>query len=65
VNSFAPKLANTKVVLSSADISPFSGSGTLRGFVLGNPAGWSDANLVADRRRPKPSRRAASRSRSK
>jgi hypothetical protein len=47
VNSFAPKLTNTKVELSSADISPFSGSGTLRGFVMGNPAGWSGANLVS------------------
>ncbi len=47
VNSFAPKLTNTKVELSSADISPFSGSGTLRGFVIGNPAGWSDANLAS------------------
>ncbi len=50
VNNFAPKLTNTKVALSSADISPFSGSGTLHGFVLGNPAGWSDADLVAVRK---------------
>jgi hypothetical protein len=47
VNSFGPKLTNTKVELSSADISPFSGNGTLRGFALGNPAGWSDADLVS------------------
>lgn len=47
VNGYAPKLTGTKVELSSADISPFSGSGTLRGFAMGNPSGWSDANLVA------------------
>ena len=47
VNSFAPRLTNTTVTLSSADISPFSGSGTLRGFTMGNPAGWSDAKLVS------------------
>jgi uncharacterized protein involved in outer membrane biogenesis len=47
VNSFAPRLTNTTVTLSSADISPFSGNGTLRGFSMGNPAGWSDAKLVA------------------
>jgi hypothetical protein len=47
VNSFGPKLTNTRLTLSNADISPFSGSGTLRGFVIGNPAGWSDADLAS------------------
>lgn len=47
VNSFGPRLTNTRVTLSNADISPFSGSGTLRGFVIGNPAGWSDADLAS------------------
>jgi uncharacterized protein involved in outer membrane biogenesis len=47
VNGYAPKLTGTKVVLSSADISPLSGNGTLRGFVIGNPAGWSDASLAS------------------
>jgi hypothetical protein len=47
VNSFGPKLTNTRLTLSNADISPFSGSGTLRGFVIGNPSGWSDADLAS------------------
>jgi hypothetical protein len=47
VNSYGPKLTNTRVSLSNADISPFSGSGTLRGFKIGNPAGWSDADLAS------------------
>lgn len=47
VNGYAPRLTNTKVELASASISPFSGSGTLRGFMIGNPEGWSDANLAS------------------
>jgi hypothetical protein len=47
VNGYGPKLTNTRVSLSNADISPFSGSGTLRGFKIGNPAGWSDADLAS------------------
>ncbi|MBI3885238.1 MAG: hypothetical protein HY302_05855 [Opitutae bacterium] len=41
VNSFGPKLTRTKVELASATISPFTGSGTLKGLFVGNPAGWS------------------------
>lgn len=47
VNNFAPKLTQTKVVLNSAKISPLSGVGTLSGLVVGNPQGWSDANLCS------------------
>ncbi len=47
VNNFAPKLTQTTVVLSSAKISPLSGVGTLSGLVVGNPKGWSDANLCS------------------
>jgi hypothetical protein len=47
VNNFAPKLTQTKVVLNSATISPLTGSGTLSGLVVGNPKGWSDANLCS------------------
>lgn len=42
VNSFGPKLTQTKVELARATISPFTGSGTLTGLVVGNPQGWSD-----------------------
>ncbi len=45
VNRFGPQITQTSVVLTSAAISPLSGSGTLSGLVVGNPKGWSDANL--------------------
>lgn len=47
VNRFGPALLGTKVVLSGAQISPFSGSGTLSGLVVSNPPGWSDANAIS------------------
>lgn len=42
VNTFGPKLTQTKVELAGAQLSPLTGSGTLTGFKVGNPAGWSD-----------------------
>jgi len=47
VNNFAPKVTQTKVVLAGATISPLSGTGTLRGLVIGNPEGWSDNDLCS------------------
>jgi len=47
VNRVGPKLAQTKVELVSAKISPLAGSGTLSGFTVGNPAGWSDGNALS------------------
>lgn len=47
VNSFAPKITQTKVSLDHSTISPLSGSGTLSGLVIGNPKGWSDGNICA------------------
>ncbi len=41
VNSFGPKLTQTKVELAGANISPLTGSGTLTGLFVSNPAGWS------------------------
>lgn len=41
VNAFGPKITQTKVELASAVISPLSGSGTLKGLTVGNPAGWN------------------------
>lgn len=40
VNKMGPKITQSKVELSSARISPFSGQGTLSNLVVGNPAGW-------------------------
>ena len=47
VNSFGPKLTQTKVVLAGANLSPLTGSGTLSGLSVGNPAGWSDGDAFA------------------
>lgn len=47
VNKFGPEITQTKFVLESASISPFSGSGTLQGLVIGNPKGWSENNLCS------------------
>jgi hypothetical protein len=44
VNKFGPGITQTKVELQGAAISPLSGSGTLTGLAVGNPAGWSNAN---------------------
>lgn len=41
VNSFGPKLTKTKVELAGAQLSPLTGSGSLSGLFVGNPAGWS------------------------
>ncbi len=45
VNRFAPGITQTTVVLGGATISPLSGSGTLKGLVIGNPKGWSENNF--------------------
>ena len=42
VNRFAPMIVHTKVHLDSASLSPVSGGGTLKGLVVGNPAGWGE-----------------------
>ena len=47
VNSFAPKLTQTKVTLASARMSPLNGSGTRNGLVIGNPTGWSENNICS------------------
>ncbi len=44
VNKFGPQITQTKVELKSANVSPLSGAGTLTGFSVGNPAGWSEGN---------------------
>jgi hypothetical protein len=40
VETIGPRITKTDVCLSSANISPFSGSGSLNGFVIGNPEGF-------------------------
>lgn len=46
VNTFAPRITGTKVTLDDVQISPLSGSGTLSGLFIGNPAGWSSDKLA-------------------
>jgi hypothetical protein len=47
VNNFGPKLTQSKVVLAGANLSPLTGTGTLTGLSVGNPAGWSDGNAFS------------------
>lgn len=47
VNAFGPMLTQTEVELQGARISPFTGSGTLKGLTVGNPEKWSDNNAVS------------------
>jgi hypothetical protein len=42
VNRYGPKLTQTRVALTEANISPLSGKGSLRGLSVDNPKGWSD-----------------------
>lgn len=45
VNNVAPRVTQTNVQLADASLSP-AGSGTLTGFAIGNPAGWTDTNAI-------------------
>ena len=51
VNTYGPKLTQTKVELASVRLSPLSGSGTLTGLSVGNPAGWSAGRSSTTSRR--------------
>jgi hypothetical protein len=42
VNNVGPRVTQSKVELATANLSPFSGTGTFKGLVVGNPAGWSE-----------------------
>jgi hypothetical protein len=47
VNRVGPKVTQSKVVLRSATISPLAGTGTLGGFTVGNPEGWSGGDVLS------------------
>lgn len=50
VEAFVPQMTQTTVVMDGLDVSPLTGSGTVRGFVLGNPEGYqSDYSIAFDR----------------
>jgi hypothetical protein len=40
INAFGPRLTQTTVNLTAAQLSPLSGTGTLVGLAVGNPKGW-------------------------
>jgi hypothetical protein len=40
INAFGPRLTQTKVELTAAQLSPLSGTGDLLGLSVGNPKGW-------------------------
>lgn len=44
--TYGPQFTQSKVELKSADISFFTGSGALKGFVLGNPKGFTEPNAL-------------------
>lgn len=46
VNRYGPPITKTRVELSGAEISPLTGSGTIKGLVIGNPPGWHSARAV-------------------
>jgi hypothetical protein len=47
VETFGPQVTQTPVTLASVNISPFTGSGTLKGLNVGNPAGFKSENIFA------------------
>ena len=47
VNNLGPKLTQSRVELAGATLSPLTGSGTLSGLTVGNPAGWSEGNAFS------------------
>jgi hypothetical protein len=47
VNKVGPQVTQTSVELGSAQVSPFSGHGTLSNLVVGNPPGWQSAHAFS------------------
>lgn len=47
VNRLGPKVTQTDVALEDAQLSPFTGRGTLQNLSVANPAGWSAGNAIS------------------
>lgn len=47
VNEIGPRLTQTPVSLEAAELSPFSGTGTLTNLQVGNPEGWAEGNAFS------------------
>jgi hypothetical protein len=46
VEKVGPAITKVEVKLKDADLSPFSGSGELKGFVVGNPPGYKTPSAI-------------------
>jgi len=46
VNRYGPPLTKTTVELASAEVSPLTGHGTIKGLIIGNPPGWRSDRAV-------------------
>jgi len=46
VESVGPQITGTEMKLQSVNLSPFSGSGTLKGFLIGNPEGYKTSSAI-------------------
>lgn len=47
IESVGPKVTQTSVTLDSVQLSPFSGSGTLKGLYVGNPEGYKSEHIFS------------------
>jgi len=47
VETVGPRVTQTSVTLDSVNLSPFSGSGTLKGLNVGNPEGYKSEHIFA------------------
>ncbi len=47
VETFGPKIAGVSVKLDGVNLSPLSGSGKIKGLVIGNPEGFKTANAIS------------------
>lgn len=46
IEDFGSEMTGTEVTVSSVSISPFSGRGTVKGFRVANPDGYSQSNAI-------------------
>lgn len=46
VETYGPKMAGAPVSVTLVTVSPFTGEGTVRGLVIGNPPGFTTKNAV-------------------
>lgn len=46
VNTHGPGIANVPLTLGAVNLSPFSGEASMSDFVLGQPKGWGEGDMV-------------------